>query len=92
MKTKSTFTINYDSITNTVKHIFDSLQASKLRIMSNKGKEYIKMPLIIAIIVGIIFPVALIIALVLTMLSLVSIQIERESNDGSIEIKYLDQK
>lgn len=92
MKTKSTFTINFDSITNSMQHIFDSLQDSKVNILSKKGKSYVKMPLLLAIVVGIIFPVAIVVTLILTMLSFISIVIERESQEAPVEIKYLENK
>lgn len=92
MKTKSTFTINFDSITNSIQHIFDSLQDSKVNILSKKGKSYVKMPLLLAILVGIIFPVAIVVTLILTMLSFISIVIERESQEAPVEIKYLENK
>lgn len=92
MKTKSTFTINFNSITNSIQHIFDSLQDSKVNILSKKGKSYVKMPLLLAIVVGIIFPVAIVVTLILTMLSFISIVIERESQEAPVEIKYLENK
>lgn len=85
MSTKTTFTMNSETISNGFQKFFSAIQESKLKISSKKGTEYINLPLIFALIIAIVFPLSLV-GLVICSL-LLSVSIEREIKD---EVKRLD--
>ncbi|AIM37644.1 hypothetical protein KO02_13900 [Sphingobacterium sp. ML3W] len=92
MKTKTNFEINSKTITNVFQRAFDSLKNSKLKITSSIGKVYIHISLLLAIVIGIIFPVALIILAILTVFSKLTISIEQEVEQPSQSNKIIELK
>ena len=49
MSTKKTFTVNSDTISSGFQKFFGIFQASRLKIMSKAGQEYLNIPLLIAV-------------------------------------------
>lgn len=92
MKTKTIFDINSTTITNGFQKAFDSLKNSKLKVFSSTGKVYLNISLLLAIVVGIIFPVALIALLVLTIFSKLTISIEQEVEKPTDKNKIIELK
>jgi hypothetical protein len=92
MKTKTIFDINSKIISNGFQKAFDTLKNSKLKVFARTGKVYLNISLLVAIIIGIIFPVALILLFAFTIFSKLTISIEQEvqqsmDNNKIIEVK-----
>ncbi len=92
MATKTTFDFNNENITSGVQHIFKAVQESKLTVSSNEGKQWLSIPLILALLIGIIFPFLAIIAVALILLRVIKITVEREIQDKINGQKALDSK
>ncbi|MFD2904131.1 hypothetical protein [Sphingobacterium anhuiense] len=92
MKTKTIFDINSKTITNGFQKAFDSLKNSKLKVSSSTGKVYLSISLLFAIIIGIIFPVALIVLLAFTIFSKLTISIEQEVKEAMDNNKIIELK
>ncbi|GEM_PF-193841 len=65
MKTKTTFNLNSENISNAFQKAFDSIQETKLSINAKSGKEYMNLPLLIAIVIAIVVPFAAVVAVIL---------------------------
>ncbi|GEM64404.1 hypothetical protein SF1_23860 [Sphingobacterium faecium NBRC 15299] len=78
MKTKTIFDINSKIISNGFQKAFDTLKNFKLKVFASTGKVYLNISLLVAIIIGIIFPVALILLFAFTIFSKLTISIEQE--------------
>lgn len=93
MKTKTTFNLNSEDVTNGFQKAFDWIQSTKVSIASKSGKEYVNIPLIITIVVALLVPFALIIGLVIGLALSLNISFQREvqdnktQNDNVIDIK-----
>ncbi|MGJ1323202.1 hypothetical protein MUK51_07600 [Sphingobacterium faecium] len=91
MKTKTIFDINSKTISNGFKKAFDCLQSSKLKVSAN-GKVYLQISLLWAIVIGIIFPLALIVLVVLTVFSNLTIAIEQDIKQSNNNHKIIELK
>lgn len=89
MKTKTTFTLDNENLTNGFQRVFNWLQESKVNVSSPKGKEYVKMPVLFAVIIAIIFPFIPVAAVILTLVNIIKISVEREVQDNASEVKEL---
>lgn len=78
MATKTTFDFNNENITNGFQKVFKIIQDSKISVFSKSGKQWISIPLIFALVIGIIFPFIAVIAVALVLLSMIKISVERE--------------
>ncbi|MEJ5056347.1 hypothetical protein [Sphingobacterium sp. MYb382] len=85
MKTKTTFTLDNKNLTNGFQRIFDWIQESKLSVTSPKGKEYIKMPFVFALVIAIVFPFITVAAVILSLSNIIKISIEREVQVNEIK-------
>lgn len=65
MKTKTTFNLNSENISNAFQKAFESVQETKLSISAKTGKEYMSLPLLIAIIIAVIVPFAAVVAVII---------------------------
>lgn len=92
MSTKKTFNMDSENLTNGFQKAFDAIQESTVRITAKSGKEYFSLPLLFAIVIGIIFPLSLIIAVLLTLTSFIKIAVEREVKDTDSGIKVIGHK
>ncbi|PRD57200.1 hypothetical protein [Sphingobacterium gobiense] len=79
METKKTYTLNSGSISDAFQKIIDWFQENKVSVTSKTGKEYIKLPFIIAFIVAILVPFALVIGIILALAFDINITFERIS-------------
>lgn len=92
MATKTTFSINSKTITKVFQDLFDSFKSSRLKVSSKNGKEYLNISLLLAVIIGIIFPVAFIALIILSLIAPIEIAIlqevkEEHANQKMIELK-----
>ncbi|UPZ35574.1 hypothetical protein MUB18_15850 [Sphingobacterium sp. PCS056] len=92
MKTKTIFDINSKTISNGFKKAFDCLQSSKLKVSASDGKVYLQISLLWAIVIGIIFPLALIVLVVLTVFSNLTIAIEQDIKQSNNNHKIIELK
>jgi hypothetical protein len=92
MKTKTIFDINSKTISNGFKKALDWLQSSKLKVSASDGKVYLQISLLWAIIIGIIFPLALIVLVVLTVFSNLTIAIEQDIKQNNNNHKIMELK
>ncbi|WDF69850.1 hypothetical protein PQ465_05605 [Sphingobacterium oryzagri] len=65
MKTKTTFNLNNENISNAFQNAFNTIQETKLSVSAKTGREYLSLPLLIAIIIPIVVPFAAIVAVIL---------------------------
>jgi len=91
MKTKTIFDINSKTISTGFKKAFDCLQSSKLKVSAN-GKVYLQISLLWAIVIGIIFPLALIVLVVLTVFSNLTIAIQQDIKQSNNNHKIIELK
>ncbi|UZJ64738.1 DUF4342 domain-containing protein [Sphingobacterium sp. KU25419] len=92
MNTKTIFDINSKTISNGVKKALDWLQSSKLKVSAHDGKVYLQISLLWAIVIGIIFPLALIVLVVLTVFSNLTIAIEQDIKQSNNNHKIMELK
>lgn len=92
MATKTTFDFNNENITNGFQKVFTTIQDSKVSISSKSGKQWMNIPLFLALIIGIIFPFIAIIAVALVLLSRIKITVEREVKEPINSKKMIDIK
>ncbi|WP_293929377.1 DUF4342 domain-containing protein [Sphingobacterium sp. UBA6320] len=92
MKTKTIFDINSKTISNGFKKALDWLQSSKLKVSASDGKVYLQISLLWAIVIGIIFPLALIVLVVLTVFSNLTIAIEQDIKQSNNNHKIIELK
>lgn len=85
MSTKKTFTVNSDTIRNGFQKFFSIFQGSRLKIMSRTDQEYLNIPLLIAVLIAFIFPLAIVALLICSLLF--QIVIEREIPQTEIGMK-----
>ncbi|GHE23104.1 DUF4342 domain-containing protein [Sphingobacterium griseoflavum] len=67
MKTKTTFNLNSENISNAFQKAFDSIQETKLSIQTKSGKERMSLPLLIAIVIAVVVPFAAVVAVILAL-------------------------
>lgn len=89
MKTKTTFTLDNENLTNGFQKVFNWIQESKVSVASPKGNEYLKTPLLLALVAALIFPLLPIAAILLTLTKLIKISIEQEVNEKKDDVKKL---
>ncbi len=90
MATKTTFSMNSENSSNGFQKVFDYIQASKLKVTSKSGKEYVNLPLLFAVVIAIIFPLVIVLAVALSLFAGINIIIEREVNRVSPDHKRID--
>ena len=89
MKTKTTFTLDNENLTNGFQKAFDWIQQSKVKVASPKGKEYLKTSLLLVLVAAIIFPLLPVVAVILTLTKLIKISIEQEVPEKNEDLKKL---
>ena len=92
MAPKTTFSINSKTITKVFQDLFDSFKNSRLKVSSKNGQEYLNISLLLAVIIGIIFPAAFIALIILSLVAPIEISIlqevkEEDTNPKMIELK-----
>lgn len=80
METKKAFTLNSDNISNTFQKTIDWIQETKVSITSKTGKVYIKLPFIIAFVIALLVPFALIVGIIFALAFSINITFERHEN------------
>ena len=86
MKTNSTFNLNSENISNAFQKAFDSIQQTKLSIRAKTGKEYMTLPLLIAVIIAIIVPFAAVVAVVLGLAFGVNFAFQKSSKEAASKV------
>lgn len=90
METKKTFTLDSDNISNAFQKTIDWIQETQLSITSKKGKAYIKLPFIIALVIAILVPFALIIGIIFALAFGINITFERyRKKETSVQNKEI---
>lgn len=92
MATKTTFRINSKTITKAFQDLFDSFKSSRLRVSSKNGHEYLNISLLLAVIIGIIFPVAFIVLIIISVVSNIEIAILQEEKQEDSTSKMIELK
>lgn len=92
MATKKTYSINSRTITKAFQDLFNSFKSSRVKVSSKNGQEYLNISLLLAVIIGMIFPVAVIVLLVLTMVSSIQIAILQRENETAEKQKMIELK
>ncbi|MFD2554990.1 DUF4342 domain-containing protein [Sphingobacterium tabacisoli] len=92
MATKTTFDFNNENITSGVQNIFKAVQDSKLTVSSSEGKQWLSIPLIFGLLIGIIFPFVAVIIVALVLLRVIKVTVEREIQDSINGQKAIDSK
>jgi len=90
MATKTTFSMNSENSSNGFQKVVDYIQASKLKVTSKSGKEYINLPLLFALVIAVVFPLVIVLAVALSLFAGINIIIEREVNRTATENKRID--
>ncbi|MFZ4862926.1 DUF4342 domain-containing protein [Sphingobacterium sp. Mn56C] len=88
----SIFTINSASITNAFQNIFDTLQDSKFRLESRSGNLLLDIPLILAVVILLLFPVLLVGMIILGAIGRIHIRIRKRIFDTNPKNKDLEPK
>ncbi|MDR2270556.1 MAG: DUF4342 domain-containing protein [Sphingobacterium sp.] len=92
MATKTTFSINSKTITKAFQDLFDSFKSSRLKVSSKNGQEYLNISLLFAVIIGIIFPVAFVILIILTLVCSLQLAILQEDKQEGQKQKMIELK
>lgn len=79
MATKTTFDFNSKTITNSFQKVFNILQDSRLGVYASTGKQWMNVPVLFALVIGIIFPFIVIATVILVLFSVIKITISRET-------------
>lgn len=78
METKKTFTVNSNSISNAFQKMIDWMQETKVSITAKTGKTYMKFPFIVAFVIAILVPFALVIGVIIALAFGINVTFERE--------------
>lgn len=78
MKTKQTYKVNSETVTSVFDKAFKWIQNTKVSISSKSGKDYMRLPFIIAFVIAIIFPFLIIMGLIAGLAFGLNISFERE--------------
>ncbi len=81
MKNTSTFNINVQSISEGISNIFNKIQKTNVKIVSKAKKQYISLPLIIAIIITCILPFIVITGVIIMLILDSDIVFERQMEE-----------
>ena len=81
MKNTSTFNINVKSISEGISNIFNKIQKTNVKIVSKAKKQYISLPLIIAIIITCILPFIVITGIIIMLILDSDIVFERQMEE-----------
>ncbi|WP_437921651.1 DUF4342 domain-containing protein [Sphingobacterium sp. LRF_L2] len=78
MKTKTTFNVNSENVTSTFQKVIDSIQETRVVVSAKTGKEYMKLPLLIAILIAIIVPFAVVAAIIIGLALGINLSFEKD--------------
>lgn len=92
MATKTTFSINSKTITKAFQDLFDSFKSSRLKVSSKNGQEYLNISLLLAVIIGIIFPFAFVVLIILMLVCNLQVAILQEDKQEDEKQKMIELK
>lgn len=92
MTTKTTFSINGKTITKAIQDLFDSFKNSRLKVSSKRDQEYLNISLLLAVIIGLIIPVAFVVLIILTLVCNLQVAILQEEKQGIAKQKLIELK
>jgi len=92
MATKTTFSINSKTITKAFQDLFDSFKSSRLKVSSKNGQEYLNISLLFTVIIGIIFPVAIVVLIILTLVCSLQLAILEEDKQEKEKQRIIELK
>ncbi|MGB3065689.1 DUF4342 domain-containing protein [Sphingobacterium thalpophilum] len=90
MTTKTTFSINGKTITKALQDLFDSFKNSRLKVSSKRDQEYLNISLLLAVIIGLIIPVAFVVLIILTLVCNLQVAILQEEKQGIAKQKLIE--
>lgn len=79
MATKTIFTIDGSAITNAFSNMINYVKDTRFKIMSKEEKKIADMPLFLALILGIIFPVLTVTVLIVALVLSYKLTVEKNS-------------
>lgn len=88
MATKKIFSINGNSINQMFQNLFATIKSSRFVAKSKTGNKVLNLPLVLVIIIAILFPLALIAGVVLSIIFKINISIEKEVNHETKLIEH----
>ncbi|TDS12432.1 DUF4342 domain-containing protein [Sphingobacterium paludis] len=86
MKTNNTFNLNSENISNAFQKAFDTTQQTKLCVSAKTGKEYMNLPLLIAVIIAVIVPFAAVVTVVLGLAFGVNFAFQKDSKEAASKV------
>lgn len=92
MATKTTFDFNSENITNGFQKVFNTIQGSKVTVSSDSGKQWISIPLIFALVIGIIFPFLIVITIALILFRVIKVSVVRDIQENIDKKKVIEIK
>ncbi|MCW8310454.1 DUF4342 domain-containing protein [Sphingobacterium sp. InxBP1] len=92
MTTKTTFSINGKTITKALQDLSDSFKNSRLKVSSKRDQEYLNISLLLAVIIGLIIPVAFVVLIILTLVCNLQVAILQEEKQGIAKQKLIELK
>ncbi|MEZ0450649.1 DUF4342 domain-containing protein [Sphingobacterium thalpophilum] len=90
MTTKTTFSINGKTITKAFQDLFESFRHARLKVSSKADQEYINISLLLAVIIGLIFPVAFVVLIILTLVCNLQVAILQEEKQNAAKQKLIE--
>lgn len=90
MTTKTTFSINGKTITKALQDLFDSFKNSRLKVSSKRDQEYLNISLLLAVIIGLIIPVAFVVLIILTLVCNLQVAILQEEKQNAAKQKLIE--
>ncbi|MDM1295372.1 hypothetical protein HX021_13875 [Sphingobacterium sp. N143] len=90
MATKTT--LNSKTITQGLQDLFDSFLNSRVKISGKHGREYLNISLLLTVIIGFIFPVALGVVILLSLVAGIQISILQEEKKEDTAAQTIELK
>ena len=82
METKNTYTANSRTSNNPFQDMINWIQDTKVTVKSKTGKTYLQLPFIIALVIALLVPFALIVGIIVALGLGINITFERMEKDG----------
>ena len=90
MTTKTTFSINGKTITKAFQDLFEAFRHARLKVSSKADQEHINISLLLAVIIGLIVPVAFVVLLILTLVCNLQVAILQEEKQNAAKQKLIE--
>ena len=81
MKNSSSFNVNFESISQFLNSIFSKLNKTNMKLVAKSGKQYVSLPVIIALITTCILPVLVIAGVIIALILDINIIFEHQVDE-----------